>query len=65
VEPYAVVAGNPATQVRWRFDEATRQALLDAAWWDWPLPEVRQVMPLLCSDQLNAFLAYVKARPKT
>lgn len=65
VEPYAVVAGNPAAQMRWRFDEATRHTLLDAAWWDWPLPEVRQIMHLLCSDQLIAFLAYVKARPKT
>ncbi|MOA13673.1 Chloramphenicol acetyltransferase [compost metagenome] len=34
VEPYSIVAGNPAKHIRWRFDEAARQALLDAAWWD-------------------------------
>jgi hypothetical protein len=36
VEPYAVVAGNPARQVGFRFDEPTREALLRIKWWDWP-----------------------------
>jgi chloramphenicol O-acetyltransferase type B len=29
VEPYSVVAGNPARHVRWRFPEEQRQALLE------------------------------------
>jgi chloramphenicol O-acetyltransferase type B len=62
VEPYSVVAGNPAKHVRWRFDESTRRALLDAAWWDWPLDELREIMPLLCSDQVHKILDYAQQR---
>lgn len=35
VEPYAVVAGNPAVRKRGRFaDEATARALLESEWWE-------------------------------
>ena len=64
VEPYAVMAGNPARFVRWRFEEDVRQALLQSAWWSWPEEEVRAVVPLLCSDNVAAFLAYVRERKK-
>lgn len=62
VEPYAIVAGNPARVVRWRFDEATRAALLASAWWTWPEAEVRQISPLLCSDDIAVFLDYAARR---
>jgi len=62
VEPYAIVAGNPAKRVRWRFDEVTRQGLLNSAWWDWPITEVREIVELLCSDQVLQFLAYARNR---
>lgn len=62
VEPYSVVAGNPAKHVRWRFDEPTRIALLEASWWDWPLEELRRIMPLLCSDQIQNLLEYAQQR---
>lgn len=65
VEPYAVVVGNPARHIRWRFDEATRQALLDSAWWDWPMAEVRSVVELLCSDEVDRLLAYARNRKQT
>lgn len=62
VEPYSVVAGNPARHVRWRFDPEIRQALLEAAWWDWPMEEVRAVVAMLCSDQVDALLNYARSR---
>lgn len=34
VDPYAVVAGVPASHIRWRFPEAIRDALLNLAWWE-------------------------------
>lgn len=34
VPPYAIVAGNPATIIRMRFDEKTINALLAMSWWD-------------------------------
>ena len=35
VEDYAVVAGNPAKFVKYRFDETIRKNLKELAWWDW------------------------------
>jgi len=36
VPPYAVVYGNPARVVKYRFDDHTIGKLLQMAWWDWP-----------------------------
>lgn len=36
VPPYAMVGGNPAKILRYRFDETTITALQKIAWWDWP-----------------------------
>jgi acetyltransferase-like isoleucine patch superfamily enzyme len=35
VPPLAVVVGNPARVVRYRFDESVRMRLLALRWWDW------------------------------
>ncbi len=35
VRPYAIVVGNPAKEIKRRFDDATVQKLLDQAWWTW------------------------------
>ena len=45
VPPYAIVAGNPARLVRYRFDEATIAALLEAAWWELPRRSRRRPHP--------------------
>jgi tetrahydrodipicolinate N-succinyltransferase len=62
VESYAVMAGNPAQRIRWRFDEPTRTALLASAWWEWPEEEIRQVVNILCSDDIVEFINYVHSR---
>jgi len=63
VAPYAIVAGNPARQIRWRFEqEEIRAALLASAWWSWPESEIRQIVQLLCSDDLQHFLDYAAKR---
>jgi acetyltransferase-like isoleucine patch superfamily enzyme len=36
VPPYAVVVGNPARVIRYRFDAPTVAALLRIRWWEWP-----------------------------
>jgi phosphonate metabolism protein (transferase hexapeptide repeat family) len=36
VPPFAVMVGNPARLLRFRFPEPVREALLRIAWWDWP-----------------------------
>ncbi|MDP2070954.1 CatB-related O-acetyltransferase [Methylotenera sp.] len=65
VEPYAVMAGNPAKLVKWRFEEPTRKALLESKWWEWPEDEISRVMENLCSDDITDLLHYSKARNAT
>ncbi|MCW2314237.1 CatB-related O-acetyltransferase [Rhodoferax antarcticus] len=62
VEPYAVMAGNPARQIKWRFDESTRKAFLESEWWNWSEDEINNVMHKLCNDDVSRFLEYTKSR---
>jgi acetyltransferase-like isoleucine patch superfamily enzyme len=57
VRPYAVVAGNPAREVRRRFRDDQVDALLRIAWWDWPVEEVLAHVDLLCSPDVDALIA--------
>lgn len=54
VEPFAVVGGNPAKPIRYRFDEETRRELLEIAWWDWDAEKVTRNVRAICSSDLEA-----------
>jgi len=56
VEPYTVVAGNPAEEIATRFDDETVARLLALAWWDWPEEKIRANMRALCSADLDRLL---------
>ena len=56
VAPYAIVAGNPAVEIRKRFAEAIVARLLALRWWDWPDARITAAMPHLLSDRIEAFL---------
>ena len=60
VEPYQIVAGNPARAIRYRFNESTRAALLASRWWERDHAALRQ----LPFDDLDAFLSKVGGIPK-
>ncbi|MFW0757221.1 CatB-related O-acetyltransferase [Pseudomonas sp. H11T01] len=62
VAPYAIVGGNPCRHIRWRFDEDIREALLESAWWDWPVEEVKAISRTLCSNEIETFLDYIRKR---
>lgn len=64
VPPYAIVGGNPAKIIRYRFDEATIEALLQIRWWDWPKEEISQALPLLLSPDIAGFIEYCRANGK-
>lgn len=57
VEPYSIVAGNPARLIRKRFDDKVIEKLLETAWWDWPVEKIKKNLHLLCSSNLDALLA--------
>ena len=56
VPPYAVVGGNPAKVIKYRFDEKTIAQLLDIAWWDWPREKLHAEIPALLNADMDAFL---------
>jgi hypothetical protein len=60
VPPYGIVGGNPAKLIRHRFDEATVEALLQAAWWDLPREKIATLIPLLQSDRIKELIAAVR-----
>ncbi|MGL4975130.1 MAG: CatB-related O-acetyltransferase [Bosea sp. (in: a-proteobacteria)] len=62
VDPYTVVAGNPARVIRMRFSDTVIARLLASEWWTLPRAEVVRLMPLLLSSDVLAFLKNVEAR---
>lgn len=64
VAAYEIVGGNPAKHIRWRFDEKTREILLQSAWWNWPEQELLKIVDLLCSDNIAQFTHYINERSK-
>jgi len=42
IPPYAVVGGNPAKIIRYRFAEEQIKTLLVSEWWDWPIEKISQ-----------------------
>ena len=51
VAPYAIVAGNPARQIKKRFDDELINLMLKFKWWDKSVDEIDRLIPLLtCSD---------------
>lgn len=58
VPPYAIVVGNPARVIKYRFDEATIQKLLKIKWWNWCKEEIAKALPLMLSDNVGAFIEY-------
>lgn len=58
VEPYAIVGGNPAGVIRMRFDEAAIRMLCELKWWDWTDSQLRDVMPILTSGDVQALYAH-------
>lgn len=56
VPAYAIVGGNPAKVIKYRFTEEQRVALLKLKWWNWDDAKINSVLPQLCSDNINEFL---------
>lgn len=53
VEPYTIVAGNPAKPVRKRFDNETIELLLRLQWWNKDPHEIQKLIPLLTDSNLE------------
>ena len=53
VEPYTMVAGNPARMIRKRFDDELIDILEKIKWWDKSIDEINSLIPLLTSSDLE------------
>ena len=53
IEPYSIVAGNPARLIRKRFDDDLISLLLKVKWWDLPIEEINLLIPILSCDDLE------------
>ena len=60
VPPYAVVAGNPARIIKYRFASEQIEQLLRIGWWDWPIEKILENIHHLMSDDLTTFIGIWK-----
>ena len=47
VPPYAIVGGNPAQIIKYRFPPKMIEALLHLRWWDWPLEKIHDNLDVM------------------
>lgn len=53
VEPYSVVVGNPALEVKKRFSKDVIEKIENLKWWDWSDSEIRKYVKLLCINNFD------------
>ena len=52
VEPYSIVGGNPAKEIKKRFSKEVITKLLDLKWWDWDIEKITQNLHNLTCDKI-------------
>jgi chloramphenicol O-acetyltransferase type B len=58
VQPYSIIAGNPAKIIRMRFKDDQIKKLLELKWWDWSEKQLASAMNLLCSEEIDKLYNY-------
>jgi virginiamycin A acetyltransferase len=53
VPPYTIVGGNPAKEIRKRFDEDTIKFLIELKWWDWSIEKITENLDFLTSGNVE------------
>jgi virginiamycin A acetyltransferase len=53
VEPYTIVGGNPANEIKKRFKESTIEKLLTLKWWDWDIEKITKNIQNLTSNNIE------------
>jgi len=66
VPPYAVAGGNPATIIKYRFNEEVREELLKLKWWNWTETKIKAAMPYICADNIQGLIDFkIKSNHET
>jgi acetyltransferase-like isoleucine patch superfamily enzyme len=58
VPPYAVVAGNPAKVIKYRFKEDVIEKLINIAWWNWDDQKVLDNLHLIVQGDIEKFISH-------
>lgn len=58
VPPFAIVAGNPAKIIRYRFEPSIIEQLLEIQWWNWPIEQIKEKAVLF--EDPRSFLSEMK-----
>jgi virginiamycin A acetyltransferase len=53
VEPYSIIGGNPAKQIRKRFSDNVINYLESIKWWDWPIEKITNYLEVLTSNDIE------------
>jgi virginiamycin A acetyltransferase len=56
VEPYSIVGGNPAKEIKKRFSDDVIQKLLSIQWWNWDIEKITQNVQHLTDSNIDAFM---------
>ena len=62
IEPYTIVAGNPAKELRKRFDKDLIDLLLQFRWWDRSIDEINSLIPILTVSDLETVRKELETR---
>ena len=61
VPPYAIVGGNPAKIIKYRFNDQIIKELLAIAWWDWSNEKINDMKSYIFNTDINQFITICKS----
>jgi len=64
VPPYAIVAGNPARIIKYRFDDNIICELLELKWWDFDLKDIKEMRNFLENEPTYDQIKEIKGKYK-
>jgi virginiamycin A acetyltransferase len=56
VKAYSIVGGNPAREIKSRFNEEEIKTLLEIKWWDWDIEKVTRNLHILYSKDIKKLM---------
>lgn len=57
VEPYSIIGGDPARQIRQRFDDDVVRSLTKIAWWNWDIEKITRNLKHITAADIKALSA--------
>lgn len=64
VQPYTIMAGNPALPIRKRFSDEEIAMLLELKWWNWSTEKINENIVFLCSSDIKGLYKQNKSKER-